>query len=124
MIERLKGRHIVLLGIGHTNAHILRMWKMHALPDTDLTCVSDNSIATYSGMLPAVLAGQIPPERMEIDLVRLCNKAGARLILNRVTGIDHASQELIFEDRPSVPFDVALHWNRLHRIDRGSVCGE
>ena len=58
MIERLSARHVVLLGIGHTNAHVLRMWKMNPIPDTDLTCISDNTIATYSGMLPAVLAGQ------------------------------------------------------------------
>ena len=106
MIERLSRRHVVLLGIGHTNAHVLRMWKMHALPDTDLTCISDNTIATYSGMLPAVLAGQIPPERMEIDLVRLCGVSGARLLTNSVTGINHQKREINFVDRPPVPFDV------------------
>jgi len=39
MIERLSSRHLVLLGIGHTNAHILRMWQMNPIPDTDLTCI-------------------------------------------------------------------------------------
>ncbi|MFK8114592.1 MAG: selenide, water dikinase SelD [Rubripirellula sp.] len=106
MTERLKGRHLVLFGIGHTNAHVLRMWKMNALPDTDLTCISDFSIASYSGMLPAVLAGQVPPERMQIDLVRLCNHSGARLVTNPVTGIDHSSREVMFADRPPIPFDV------------------
>jgi selenide,water dikinase len=79
------------------------MWKMHALPDTDLTCISDNTIATYSGMLPAVLAGQIPPERMEIDLVRLCGVSGARLLTNSVTGINHQKREINFVDRPRFP---------------------
>lgn len=105
-IERLCRRHVVLLGIGHTNAHVLRMWKMNALPDTDLTCISDNTIASYSGMLPAVLTGQVPPERMEIDLVRLCGASGARLITNPVVDINHETREINFSDRPSVPFDV------------------
>ena len=105
MIERLSRRHVVLLGVGHTNAHVLRMWRMHAPPDTDLTCISNFPVVTYSGMLPAVLAGQFPKEAMEIDLVRLCESASARLITDPVIGIDHARRELRFENRPNVPFD-------------------
>lgn len=104
--ERACRRHIVLLGVGHTNAHIVRMWAMHPLPDTDLTCVSDSNVATYSGFLPAVLAGQLPPEAMEIDLVRLCAAAGARLITEPVTGLDRHSQLLLFKERPAVRYDV------------------
>lgn len=106
MIERLNRRNVVLLGIGHTNAHILRMWKMNALPDTNLICISNFSIATYSGMLPAVLAGQIPVERMQIDLVQLCARSGAQLILDAVTGLNHQRRELEFAVRPPLPFDV------------------
>ena len=79
---------------------------MNPIPDTDLTCVSDSPVATYSGFLPAVLAGQLPKEAMEIDLVRLCVAAGARLIVDRVTGIDRERRTLLFEDRPEVAFDV------------------
>ncbi len=106
MIDRLPSKHVVLLGIGHTNAHVLRMWGMQPLPDCSLTCISDFSIATYSGMLPAVLAGQNAKEQMEIDLVRLCSSVGARLICERVVGIDHQDRELRFDHRPPVPFDV------------------
>ena len=104
--ETLPSRQIVLLGVGHTNAHIVRMWKMKAFPDTALTCVSDRTIATYSGMLPAVLAGQNTPEEMEIDLVRLCASVGARLIVGDVTGLDQQQRLLHMADRPSIPFDV------------------
>ncbi|MEZ6131716.1 MAG: selenide, water dikinase SelD [Planctomycetaceae bacterium] len=104
--ERLAAKHIVLLGVGHTNAHIVRQWGMHSLPDTDLTCISDNAIATYSGMLPAVLAQQLPQRDMQIDLVRLCASVGARLIVGTVTGLDQTRQLLHFAERPSIPFDV------------------
>lgn len=106
MDERLAGKHVVLLGIGHTNAHVVRMWGMAPIPDADLTCISDRPIATYSGMLPAVLAGQIPPEDMQIDLVQLCASVGARLIIDDVTGIDASAQQVLFGTRPSVPFDA------------------
>ena len=105
-MDRLASRHVVLLGIGHTNAHLVRMWKMNPIADADLTCVSNFSLATYSGMLPAVLAGQKAPHEMQIDLVRLCASAGARLITNPVSGIDQVSNELLFQDRPAVAFDV------------------
>ncbi|MCA9177166.1 MAG: selenide, water dikinase SelD [Planctomycetales bacterium] len=104
--ERIAGRHVVLLGVGHSNAHVVRMWGMNAPADTDLTCISDFPVATYSGMLPAALAGQIPLAAMEIDLVRLCASVGARLILDRVTGLDLQRREVLFEQRPPAPFDV------------------
>lgn len=97
---------VILVGIGHTNAHVLRMWRMEPLKGMRLTCVSDEAVATYSGMLPGVLAGQYPPERMEIDLVRLTATAGARLIVDEVTGLDPARQELLFDSRAPVRFDV------------------
>lgn len=97
---------IVLLGVGHTNAHVLRMWRMSPIPHARLTCVSNYPVATYSGMLPGVLAGLYPPERMEIDLVRLCAAAGARLIVGNVTRLDVPRRELLLEDRPPLPFDV------------------
>lgn len=104
--ERASQKHVVLLGVGHTNAHVVRMWAMNPSADTDLTCISDAGAATYSGYLPAVLAGQLPPEAMEIDLVRLCAAAGARLITETVTGLNLERQEILFGDRPSVPYDV------------------
>ena len=97
---------VVLLGVGHTNAHVLRMWRMEPIPRARLTCISNSPIATYSGMLPGVLAGQYEPKAMEIDLVRLCAAAGARLILGEVTGLDHQRRELQLAGRPPIPYDV------------------
>lgn len=106
MQGKLPERDVVLLGLGHTNAHVLRMWRMEPLPDTRLTCVSNLPVATYSGMLPGVLAGQYPPRRMEIDLVRLCAAAGVRLIVDEVSGLDAPGQQLLFHERAPIPFDV------------------
>ena len=106
MQSTLPQHDIVLLGVGHTNSHVLRMWKMQPMPGARLTCVSNYPVATYSGMLPGVLAGLYPPERMEVDLVRLCAAAGARLIVGDVTGLDVQKRELLIADRPPLPFDV------------------
>lgn len=106
MIETLKRKRVVLLGIGHTNAHVLGQWIMNAPKDTELVCVSDQPVATYSGMLPAVLAGQRPASAMTIDLVKLCAAASARLIIDQVTGIDAEKQTLRFADRPELHYDL------------------
>jgi selenide, water dikinase len=106
MHTSLPARDLVLLGLGHTNAHLLRMWRMTPIEGVRLTCVSDFSVATYSGMLPGTLAGLYPPDRMTIDLVRLCAAAGARFIQAEVTGLDRERRELLCSDRPAIPFDV------------------
>lgn len=97
---------IVLLGIGHTNAHILKSWKMDPIDDCQLICVSNFPVSTYSGMLPGVLAGQYPVPKMEIDLVRLCASANVRLIIGDVTGIDRERHRIEFANRPDLSFDV------------------
>lgn len=106
MQTTLPARDVVLLGIGHTNAHVLRMWRMRPIQGARLTCVSDFSIATYSGMLPGVLSGQYDPFRMQIDLVRLCAATRARLVVDRVIGLDERKRHLLFADRPPLRFDV------------------
>ncbi|MCH1496935.1 MAG: selenide, water dikinase SelD [Rubripirellula sp.] len=106
MIETLKRKRVILLGIGHTNAHVLGQWIMKAPKDTELVCVSDQPAATYSGMLPAVLAGQRPVSAMTIDLVKLCAAASARLIIEQVTGIDAEKQTVQFAERPELHYDL------------------
>jgi selenide, water dikinase len=79
---------------------------MGPLPGVRLTCVSNFPVVTYSGMLPGVLAGLYPQEEMEIDLVRACASAGARLIVGEVSGIDHDMRRLLFADRAPLRFDA------------------
>jgi len=107
MDERLPGRDIVLVGAGHTNMHIVRMWRMDPLPDTRLTLVSPFSRATYSGMLPGTLAGLYEPEEMEIDLWRFVAPSGIRLIIDEAVRIDGEKRRLHFRERPAIRFDVA-----------------
>lgn len=105
-MKKLPKQRVVLLGIGHTNAHIVRMWKMNALPRVELVCISDRPVATYSGMLPGVLAGDYAAEKMSIDLVRFCQSVGARLIIESVESVDPQRKVIQFSNRPPLAFDV------------------
>ena len=107
MEERLASRDIVLIGAGHTNMHIVRMWKMAPIPDARLTLISPFSRATYSGMLPGTLAGLYKPEEMEIDLFRFAAPMGIRVIIDEVVSLDPDRRRVKFTTRPEIRFDVA-----------------
>ncbi|MBM83602.1 MAG: selenide, water dikinase SelD, partial [Planctomycetaceae bacterium] len=100
-------RNVVLIGAGHTNMHIVRMWKMHAPANVKLTLVSPFSRATYSGMLPGTLAGLYQPHEMEIDLFRFTAGSDVRVIIDSAAGLAPEAREIHFADRPPIRFDIA-----------------
>ena len=106
MDEKLASRDVVLVGAGHTNMHIVRMWKMDPIPDARLTLISPFSRATYSGMLPGTLAGLYEPDDMAIDLFRFAAPSGIRVIIDEAIDLDPDARRVLFRTRPPVRFDV------------------
>ncbi|MFG6581944.1 selenide, water dikinase SelD [Sulfitobacter sp. 1A12779] len=100
-------RDLVLVGGGHAHALVLRKWGMDPLPGARLTVINPGPTAPYTGMLPGHIAGHYDRDALEIDLMRLCRHAGARLILGAATGIDRAAREITVEGRGAVAYDVA-----------------
>ena len=100
-------KDLVLIGGGHSHALVLRMWAMDPLPGTRLTLINPDPAAPYTGMLPGLIAGHYRREELMIDLVRLARFAGARLILDRATGIDRAQRLIHLASRPPLPYDLA-----------------
>lgn len=99
-------RQLVLLGIGHTNAHVLHEWAEHPIPNCELICISPFASATYSGMLPGTLGNQFSDSEMRIDLRRLTDAAGAKLIVDTASKIDIQNQSILFPDSSSVSYDA------------------
>ncbi|MCX7558515.1 selenide, water dikinase SelD [Sulfitobacter sp. F26204] len=99
-------RDLVLVGGGHAHALVLRAWGMNPMPGVRVTLINPGPTAPYTGMLPGYVAGHYGRDLLEIDLVRLCRHAGARLILDRAVGIDRHRREVILADRPAVAYDV------------------
>ncbi len=100
-------RDLVLVGGGHAHALVLRAWGMDPLPGARLTLINPGPTAPYTGMLPGHVAGHYSRAELEIDLVRLCRHAGARLILDRAVGLDRAAQRIELAGRGPVAYDVA-----------------
>ncbi len=100
-------RDLVFVGGGHAHALVLRAWGMDPLPGARLTVINPGPTAPYTGMLPGHVAGHYGRDDLEIDLVKLCRFAGARLILDKAVGIDRVRREIALEKRGVVGYDVA-----------------
>jgi len=105
---------IVLAGIGHGHLHVLTAWRKHPLPNARLVCLSEFPNASYSGMLPGVLAGLYQPQQINIDLEAACRAAGAELHIGEIIDVDTARRSLLIRDGRRVSFDILS-------IDTGSV---
>ncbi len=100
-------QELVLIGGGHAHALVLRRWGMHPLPGARLTLINPGPTAPYTGMLPGHVAGHYPRAALEIDLIRLARFAGARLVLDRVTGIDRAQRRIQTKAGRKIAYDIA-----------------
>ncbi|MEL6647756.1 MAG: FAD-dependent oxidoreductase, partial [Pseudomonadota bacterium] len=98
---------LVLIGGGHTHALVLHKWAMDPLPGARVTLINPGPTAPYSGMLPGFVAGHYTRRELNIDLVQLARKAGARLIMEAATGIDPARRVIQVRGAPDVGFDLA-----------------
>lgn len=100
-------RDLVLIGGGHAHALVLRRWAMAPLPGARVTVINPGPTAPYSGMLPGFLAGHYDRAALDIDLVQLARRAGARLVLGAACGIDRTTRCIHVMDHPPIGFDVA-----------------
>lgn len=98
---------LVLVGGGHAHVQVIRRWMMDPLPDVRLTVVLDRPEAVYSGMVPGFVAGDYRPEELEIDVVPLARRAGARVILAAATRIVPEQKRIELQSRPPIHYDVA-----------------
>jgi selenide,water dikinase len=97
---------VVILGGGHAHVHVLVALARHPVPNVQVTLVSRDVKALYSGMLPGVVAGLYTPEQAQIDLVRLAAATGARFVHAEAVGIDRSNKRVILAGAPTVAYDI------------------
>ena len=99
-------KDLVLVGGGHSHAHVLKLWGMNPEPGVQLTLVTRDVDTPYSGMLPGYVAGAYTWRECHIDLARLAAYAGARLIHAEACGIDTDARRVHLRGRPPISYDV------------------
>lgn len=99
-------QHLVLVGGGHAHVFVLEAFACAPLPGVDITLVTKEPMAPYSGMLPSFVAGHYALDECLIDLKRLCRKAGVRFIEGAVNGIDRETRSVGLADGSTLPYTV------------------
>ena len=104
-IGPIKGE-LVLVGGGHAQVALLKSLAMKPVEGLRTTLVTRDIDTPYSGMLPGYVEGAWTAADIHIDLAKLANMAGARLVNAPVTGLDADAGRLTVNGRPSLSFDV------------------
>ncbi len=99
-------RHLVLVGGGHAHVLVVKMLGMEPIRGVDVTVVTRELDAPYSGMLPGYVAGHYTHDDCHIDWVRLATWARVRLIHGEATGVDRTSRNLRIAGRPPLGYDL------------------
>ena len=85
---------------------VLKEFGRRPLGGVRLTLVSRVRTTPYSGMLPGLIAGHYSKDDAHIDLEPLARFAGARAVFDEAIGLDLAAGQVLFRDRPPIPYDL------------------
>ena len=99
-------QRLILAGGGHAHLAVLADWASRPLPDTERWLVTSARHTAYSGMLPGWLAGHYRADDLLIDLEPLARKAGTKLVIADVVGLDPSNQMLHLSSGEQVGFDL------------------
>jgi len=98
---------LLLVGGGHAHVFVLDALARNKPAGLEVTLVSPHSRQLYSGMLPAWVAGRLlRVEDLAIPLAPLAERAGARLHLARVEGLDLKRRRALTDRGTSLDFDL------------------
>ena len=99
-------KRLVLLGGGHSHLSVLMHLAMNPVPGLEITLITRDVHAPYSGALPGFIAGIYNFDNIHIDLRPLAQLARAKLIQEEISKIDLENKCIICDQRPSIRFDI------------------
>lgn len=99
-------RQLILAGAGHSHALVLRSLALAPLAGVEVTVVSPQALAPYSGMVPGWLAGHYAFDDIVVDFEPLCAAAGARWVEGEIGSLDAARRRLRLQSGEELPYDV------------------
>jgi len=99
-------KRLVLVGGGHAQLSVLEALARAKPAQLETVLVTPSRFQIYSGMLPGWMAGHYSQAQCRIDLVPLAQAAGARLVTQRVVGVEAARSRVELEDGQSVEYDL------------------
>src|ERR1035437_7391 len=98
-------KRLVLVGGGHAHLSVLQALAREKPAGVEVVLVTPNSHQNYSGMLPGWMAGHYSQAQCQIDLRTLAQKAGVRIVLDRIAGMDADRRCVGLPDGRHVEYD-------------------
>lgn len=99
-------KKLVLVGGGHAHLSALRAIAQKRAPGLDVTLITPSAHQNYSGMLPGWIAGHYREAECRVDLRPLARAASARLVLERIVGMDAARRCVGLSDGRHIDYDL------------------
>ena len=99
-------RHLVIAGAGHAHLDLLASLARAPLPGWTVSLVVPQPDFQYSGMLPAVIAGHVPPAAASIPVARIARRAGLEVHLDAVSALDTAARTVTLASGQIVGYDL------------------
>lgn len=97
---------LVLVGGGHSHVVALKLWYQKPLENVEIILISDVEKTPYSGMLPAHLADYYTFDETHINLAKLAQKYGFKLIIDTVVNIDTIHQQVIVKSGEKINYNL------------------
>lgn len=108
-----KAAHLLLIGGGHGHLAVLEAMRKQPFP-ARVTLVTPNPMLTYSGLLPAYLAGHVRLTQCQIAVAEFAQAAGATVILDTLVDLDADQQCAQLASGRQVHYDLIS-------LDTGSI---
>lgn len=108
-----KPKQLVLIGGGHGHLAVLEAMRQHPFP-ARVTLVTPDPMLTYSGLLPAYLAGHVSLRQCQIAVADYAAAAGATVVLDTLISLDAERQCCQLASGKIVHYDLLS-------LDTGSV---
>lgn len=96
---------VLLLGGGHAHVEVIRHLGELGL-GSQVTLVSPQRHAPYSGMLPGHIAGDYSFDDFHIDLATLCAQSGVTFLETSATGIDPQARSVLIATGEDFAYDL------------------
>ena len=99
-------KRLLLVGGGHSHVEVVRRFGIEPPAGVEVRLVSPDRHASYSGMLPGLVAGHYAFDDCHIDLDALCRSAGTAFTRTAVEAIDLARGTARLSGGAELPYDV------------------
>ncbi|MBO2942835.1 FAD-dependent oxidoreductase [Paenibacillus sp. F411] len=106
MIAAGDQRRLILAGGGHAHLHVLKELSRQPIPHVEVVLISPSPFQYYSGLISGYIEGTNILDEIRVDLRKLAETAGVRLVQDRVISVDAKSRVIHLASQESLSYDA------------------